>query len=115
MSAVIGSSWGVFIGFTLILVGGIAFLMGQAVANTWRPAWQLLPYSLLLAAANRFLVFGLFQGELLAVPPYLCAALLLGGIAGFGFRVTRVDMMVRQYPWLYQRAGLFAWREKPSG
>ncbi len=115
MIALLGSSWAVFIGFTLVLVGGCAFLMGQAVANTWRPAWQLLPYGLLLAASNRFLVFALFGGELLAILPFIFAALVLIGLAGIGFRLTRVDMMVHQYPWLYQRDGLFAWREKAPG
>ncbi|MBP6819771.1 DUF6867 family protein [Ferrovibrio sp. MS7] len=114
MTALLGSSLGVFIGFTLILVGGCSFLMGQAVASTWRPAWQILPYSILLALADRFLVFGLFGGQLGALLPFLTVSAVLLALAGIGFRLTRVDMMVRQYPWLYERAGLFAWRDKTS-
>ncbi|WP_428246907.1 DUF6867 family protein [Ferrovibrio sp.] len=114
MSALVGSSAWVFFGFTLLLVGGCAFLMGQAVASTWRPAWQILPYSILLALADRFLVFGLFGGQLGAVLPFIFVSLLLLVLAGTGFRLTRVDMMVRQYPWLHERAGLFAWRDKTS-
>lgn len=114
MTALLGSSLGVFIGFTLILVGGCAFLMGQAVASTWRSPWQLLPYSLLLAASDRFLVFGLFGGQLLAIAPFIVVSLVLLLLAGFGFRLSRVDMMVHQYPWLYERAGLLAWRDKIS-
>ncbi len=114
MTTLLGSSLGVFIGFTLILVGSCAFLMGQAVASTWRSPWQLLPYSLLLAASDRFLVFGLFGGQLLAILPFIFASLVLLLLAGFGFRLTQVDMMVHQYPWLYERTGLLAWRDKIS-
>jgi len=114
MTALLGSSLGVFFGFTLVLVGGCAFLMGQAVASTWRSPWQLLPYSLLLAASDRFLVFGLFGGQLLAILPFIVISLVLLLLAGFGFRLTQVDMMVHQYPWLYERAGLLAWRDKIS-
>lgn len=114
MSAVLGSSLGVFIGLTLILVGGTAFMMGQAVASTWRPFWQLLPYSLLLAATDRFLVFALYKGTLLAPMPYLVAVAVVFGLSALGFRITRVDMMVTQYPWAYERSGPFGWREKNS-
>jgi hypothetical protein len=27
-----------FIGITVVLFGGCAFMMGQAIADTWRPA-----------------------------------------------------------------------------
>jgi len=27
------------------------------------------------------------------------------------YRVIRAHKMVTQYPWLYQRAGLFSWRK----
>lgn len=112
MTALLGSSLGVFIGLTVILVGGCAFLMGQAIASTWRSPWQILPYGLLLAAANRFLVFALFGGELLAVLPYLVAALVVLILALVGYRLTQVDLMINQYPWLYERAGIAGWRDK---
>lgn len=112
MSAVLGSSIGVFIGLTVILAGGCAFMMGQAIAATWRPYWNVIPYSLLLAATERFLAFALFQEQLLAVVPYLVSAAVLLGLGTLGFRLTRVDLMVHQYPWLYERAGLLGWRSK---
>ena len=34
---------------TIVMFGGGGFLMGQALADTWRPWWQILPYSALLA------------------------------------------------------------------
>jgi len=111
MNAILGESIGVFIGLTLVLTGGCAFLMGQAVASTWRPYWQLVPYSLLLAVTNRFLSFALFGEPLLAVVPYLVAVAVVLGFASFGFRLTQTDLMVHQYPWLFERNGLLGWRE----
>ncbi|WP_300304006.1 DUF6867 family protein [Ferrovibrio sp.] len=112
MSAILGESIPVFIGLTVILVGGCAFMMGQAIANTWRPYLQVVPYSLLLAATSRFLAFALFEEQLLAVVPYLSAAVVVLGLGTLGFRLTQVDLMVHQYPWLYERAGLLGWRER---
>lgn len=112
LQAILGESIWVFFGLTVILVGGCAFLMGQAIASTWRPYWQILPYSLIMAAANRFLAFSLFQEALLAPVPYLISILVVWAFATFGFRLTRVDQMIHQYPWLYERSSLLGWREK---
>lgn len=112
MNAILGENIWVFLGLTVVLTGGCAFLMGQAIAGTWRPYWQIIPYSLLLAAANRFLAFALFKEQLLAVVPYLVAVGVLWGLATLGFRLTLADLMVHQYPWLYQRSGLLGWRER---
>ena len=38
-------------------------MMGQAIAETWRPAWHNIPYGLLLAVANHFLDCALFGGS----------------------------------------------------
>ncbi len=59
MSA-LGTSGPVLIGLTLILFGGAAWMAGQALAATWRPGWQIVPYGLLLAAADRFFDWALF-------------------------------------------------------
>lgn len=112
MTEILGSSLGVFIGLTIVLAGGCGFMMGQAIAATWRPYWNVVPYSLLLAATERFLAYALFQEQLLAIIPYLVSAAVVLGLATLGFRLTLVDLMVHQYPWLYQRAGLFQWRSK---
>ena len=42
----------------------------------------------------------------------MIAAALLLAVAALAFRVTQAGCMVAQYPWLYERAGLFAWRER---
>jgi hypothetical protein len=116
MEAILGTSVGVFLGVTVALMGFTAFMTGQALANTWKPMWHALVYSALLGFAARFLIFALFEGELLSLSGYLAdtAALIL--IALFAYRISHARKMVSQYPWLYERAGLFGWRPKgPSG
>ena len=100
------------IAMTVVLFGAAAALTGQALARNWRPAWQLLLYALLLAAADRFLLFALFGGRLLSASGYAIAAVVLFAIAAVAFRITRARRMVRQYPWLYERDGWFAWRTR---
>jgi hypothetical protein len=102
----------VFILLTIIIFGGAAFLMGQAIAETWRPAWQNVAYGLLLAAGNRFLDGALFGGVWLDLWQYALDALVIIGIALFAHRITLARKMVTQYPWLYEPAGLLSWRER---
>lgn len=115
MEQIIGSSLPVFIGVTCILAGGAAWLTGQAVAATWRPAWQVVLYAFLLGLADRFIVFALFDGELLSLAGYVVDSLVLLAFAATAYRLTLVARMVRQYPWLYERTGAFAWRERSPG
>ncbi len=105
-----GSAPGVFIGITLALMGGCAFMSGQALASTWRPMWQAVPYALLLGLADRFLGYALFQGPLLSGRGYVLDALVLCAASLAAYRMTRAHQMVTQYPWLYERRGLFGWR-----
>ena len=106
-----GQSPVLFVGLTLVLFGGAAWMMGRAVAESWRPFWQIWPYGFLLGAFDRFLSFSLFGYPLLHVPGFLVESLVLVGIAFLGFRVARAGQMVRQYPWLYERSGPLAYRE----
>jgi hypothetical protein len=39
-------------------------------------------------------------------------ALMIVGITALSFRLTLARQMPLQYPWLYERRGLFGWREK---
>jgi len=96
----------------VVLMGFASFMTGQALANTWRPMWQAVPYCLLLGAADRFLTWGLFQGELLLLSGYVVDTLVLIAIALFAYRLTLAHKMVAQYPWIYERVGLLSWREK---
>lgn len=110
--ALLGTSFGVFFGITALLTGAAAFMTGQAIANTWRPYWQVWVYCALLGAAARFLIYGLFNGALWSLQGYLIGTALLILIGTFAFRLTRARRMVRQYPWLYRRTGLFRVRSK---
>lgn len=111
MSDAFGDLW-VFFLFTVALMGGAGYLAGQALAATWRPVWQVFGYAVLLGAFDRFLVFALFDGALLSLAGWLIDTAVIGGIGLCGYRLTRVRRMVDQYPWLYERRGLFSWRGK---
>jgi ABC-type uncharacterized transport system permease subunit len=112
MESILGTSVGVFLGVTVALMGFAAFMTGQALANTWKPMWHAVVYAILLGFADRFLTFALFEGELLSLNGYLVDTAVLVVISLFAFRISQVRRMVSQYPWLYERAGLFGWRQK---
>jgi len=101
-----------FIVVTVFLAGGASCLTGQALASTWRPARQIVLYTAMLGLADRFLNFALFEGALLSLSGYLIDTALLLVVAFVIYRLTLARKMVSQYPWLYERTGLFGWREK---
>jgi hypothetical protein len=107
-------SWPVFWGLTVGLFGGCAFMTGQAAASAWRPVGLMLLYGPLLGAGDRFLTYALFQGPLWSLPGFLGHTVLLTAIALTGYRLTLVRRMVTQYPWLYQRDGLWRWQERAA-
>lgn len=112
MESILGTTVTVFLAITVGLIGFAAYMTGQAVANTWRPPWQVVVYMFLLGAAARFLIFALFEGKLLSLTGYLASTAVLLVIGFFAYRLTRARKMVHQYPWLYDRAGLFGWRRR---
>jgi hypothetical protein len=112
LTALLGGEIGTFFAMTVALFGGPAFLTGQALAQSWRPAWQILPAALLLAAADKFLLYALFAAELTSLGGFLIAAVMLGTLLLAAYYLTRARKMVQQYPWLYERRGPFGWREK---
>lgn len=112
MNELLGASIPEFLGITVVLFGGAAFLMGQALAETWRPVWQNVLYGAMLAMGDRFILFALFGEDLLSIWGYLVHAAVLIAISLTAYRMSRAWRMVRQYPWLYERTGLFTWREK---
>ncbi len=108
----LGSGWISFLVLTVIVFGFGAMMMGRALGETWRPAWQNVAYGLLLGVANR-LFHNFFVGDdVLNLPSYVIQTAVLIGIALLAYRATRVQKMVTQYPWLYARAGVLSWREK---
>jgi len=112
MDGVLGASLPVFLGLTIFLFGGAAFLAGEALADSWRSPWQVLAYSLLMGIGDRFLVYALFGGELLSAWGFVVHAMVIGGIMLLAYRLTLAHRMVSQYPWLFERTGPFSWREK---
>jgi hypothetical protein len=110
----LGGSLSEFIGVTLVLFGAAAFMTGQALAQTWRPLWQMLPYGCLLAAANRFLSWSMFSGTLISPVGFVIDTVIMIGIGAIAYRLTLAHKMATQYPWLYERSGLFSWRARPG-
>ena len=54
----------------------------------------------------------LFGGEILSFYGYVLVMETFFPLAALAFRVTRARKMVAQYPWLYERAGPIAWRQR---
>lgn len=111
MTNLLGVDTGPFLGMT-ILFGLAALLTGQAMAETWRPGWQLLPTALALAATQHFLLFALFEAKLWSVGGFAAASVLLLAALAASYYGARARKMVRQYPWLYEPNGPFGWRSK---
>ncbi len=116
MISILGATLPVFIGITIVLMGLTGWMTGQGLARGWKPMWQLLPYSLLLGCADRFLTWGLFNEEkseiLWLLSGYLIDTAFIIMITFIAYRFTQTSKMVSQYPWLYERSSPFGWREK---
>jgi hypothetical protein len=112
MQALLGTSFGVFIGLTVIITGGAAIMTGRALADGWKSPAQVVLACVGLALANRFLVYALFGGELLSFSGFLVNFVVITALALLAHRITAVRKMVMQYPWRYERVSLFAYREK---
>ena len=114
MAALLGTSVGVFVGLTVIIAGGAAIMTGRALADGWKAPWQVVSACFGLTLAERFLVYALFDGDLLSPSGFLIDFVLLTALALLAWRVTLVRKMVSQYPWRYERASLFKYRERPG-
>ena len=106
-----GENTGAVLLVTGALGGGAAWLAGRAVALAWRSALHVVPAMILLAAAARFIHFALFNGNLLSLSSFGCDFAIFLVVGLIAWRTTRAAQMVRQYPWLYARAGALSWRE----
>lgn len=115
MSLIIEDTIPIFLIMTVIIGGGLAYLAGAGLAGKWRPMWLAVAYMIPLGMALRFFHYALFDGDLLSVHFFIVdtAVLIMGAV--LGFRLTRVRQMVRQYPWLYEFAGPFAWKPRQPG
>jgi hypothetical protein len=112
MQSLLGTSLGVFIGLTVIIIGGAAIMTGRALADGWRSPVQVVFACFGLALANRFLIYALFGGELLHLSGFLIDFAVITAMALVAHRLTVVHKMIGQYPWRYERESLWTYREK---
>ena len=112
MEDLLGTTWHVSLLITVAIMGFAAFMTGQALGGNWRPLKPLVFFGILLGLADRFLIFALFQGTLLSVTGYVIDTAYILVVALIAYRLTRAKRMITQYPWVYDRAGPFGWREK---
>jgi uncharacterized membrane protein len=115
LSSLLGAPLGVFLGLTVGLIGGAAMLAGRAVALNWKPAWHVVLAAVGLTLADRFLLFALFQGQLLSAWGFLVHFAVILVIGLVSWRIARTGKMVGQYPWRYERTSPFGFAEKPGG
>jgi hypothetical protein len=104
----------VFLVITLLLGGSAAWATGRAIAKTWRPYSQTIVYAFVLAAAVHFLHFALFSEKLASLHFYLIGWLIVLGAASIGFRRMRVQQMLTQYSFAFERSGPFHWHARTS-
>jgi hypothetical protein len=112
MQALLGTSLGVFIGLTVILIGGAAVMTGRALADGWTSPLQVVFACVGLTLADRFLIYALFGGELLHLTGFLIDFVVITAMALAAHRLTVVHKMVAQYPWRYERESLWTYRKK---
>jgi hypothetical protein len=107
---ILGSTWPVFIAFTVLCMCGCAVMIGVSFAQEWRPARHLLPLGLVLSAIDRGAVYALFNGNLLSPGGALIDTycILMSALLAYHYTLSR--QLVRQYPWLYRRFFLLGWR-----
>jgi hypothetical protein len=108
-------SWLQVLFVTGILGGGAAWLTGRACAHTWRPLLQVIAYSILLGAVERFFHFALFEADLFSLASFLIDTLFMTAIGCLSWRIARTTLMVTQYRWLYERSSLVSWRKRLVG
>ncbi len=97
---------------TVVVVGFGALSTGLALGRSWKPIWHVWLYCLLLGAVDRFLTWGLFNGNATVISGFLIDTAYLIIVGSIAHQATRASKMVTQYPWLYERAGPLAWRRK---
>ena len=100
-----------FILMTLILFGWCSYQLGKAMANSWKSVLLMIFYVLLLTVFDRFLLFALFEQDLLSIIMFLIDFIVLSLISLISYRLTKINYMVNQYPWKYQKTGFFSFKK----
>jgi hypothetical protein len=100
----------------IVLFCFFAYMSGRALAENWRPAWQVVLYGLLLSVGARVMALILFARHLRSPADegieFSLLTLMIVGITAVAFRLTLARRVPLQYPWLYERRGPLGWREK---
>lgn len=116
-------SFWVFFILTVLIGGGAAWATGRALALKWRPFHEAIVYAALLGFADRFLHWGLFldqpldvyKGTITSLHYYLVDTAVLMIVCTLAYRMTQARCMTTQYRWMYERTGLFTWKQKQAG
>jgi hypothetical protein len=112
MSLLVEKSLLDFIVITLILGGWASWMTGKAFAQTWGRLLGLLCALIALGFVVRFVHFSVFEAKLFSLH-YLLIDIGFCLIFGLiGFRLTRVNQMVQQYWWLYERTSVLGYKSK---
>jgi hypothetical protein len=104
----------IFLVITVVLGGAAAWATGRAIAKTWRPYTQTVVYAFVLAAAVQFLRYALFGESLLSVQFYVVSWLIVLISTSIGFRGMRVQQMLTQYSFAFERSGPFHWKPRQA-
>ena len=95
----------VFLLVTVVLGGLAAIATGRALAETWRPWWQVPLSMLLVAAGVRFVHYAVFGEVLLSLRNLVVDYAVLLAIACGAYALTRQSQMRRQYGWMSRTGG----------
>ena len=93
----------VFLLCTIILGCSGAYVTGKAIAETWRPYWHVLAYTLALTLVVRFIHFALFEEVMVSLRNFLVDAAFLIAAGLVGHAVARRRQMATQYGWSSNR------------
>ena len=95
----------VFLLCTVIIGGLAAYVTGKAIAETWRPFWQVIGYALALGLFVRFMHYALFAERLVSLRNYVIDAAILIALAVLGYTVARRRQLATQYGWSTTKRG----------
>lgn len=112
---VLGSSFAVFAGFTLLCMGSCGVLVGINLARQWQPARKLVPYALALGLLDRVLGHALFGSDLFSATGFAIDTYVVLMAALLAYHRVLARLLVRQYPWMYRHFLIIGWRPVQDG
>jgi hypothetical protein len=99
LAGVFDKSFWTFLVVVVLLCGGGAFVTGKAIAETWRPFWQVVLYAAMLAGVSRFLHYALFHLKMMDFTSYIVEFIVIFVLAAMGYTLARRRQMATQYGW----------------